>query len=139
MAMLPVLLSIACRSAPWERGASSLYIRLSADSSVVSIEGLPHDAIQFLLEDADSAAWISLFPVYRESKNPRMYGLEPVYPGTYRIAGDMVLYIPDSGFVKGNTYRAEINLPAYYPLPETAVKERMPGWPERRMQTFRFE
>jgi len=62
-------------------------------------DGVVLDEIQ-----RDSAAWQNLFPVYRMPADTDMKDFQRPQPGSYRLAGDAVIFTPDTPFLIGKTY-----------------------------------
>jgi hypothetical protein len=137
IAGLTVLALFACNGPDKDTIRQPLKVMLSADSSAMLLAGLDHDLV--LSVSGDSSAndvWQSLFPVYNETSDPEMIGLEPAYPGKYLARADTLIFVPDSGFTSGHTYRAEISMPGYFSQQDAARNDKLPG--SRKTSEFRF-
>ena len=52
----------------------------------------------------DSGAWQNIFPIYRMPADTDMKDFQQPQPGAYHLAGDAVIFTPDTPFIKGQTY-----------------------------------
>ncbi|WP_147238699.1 hypothetical protein [Mucilaginibacter hurinus] len=76
----------------------------------LKIIGLDPAIIQAIVRDTMADKWQNLFPVYKIPKRLDSEDYQPPQPGNYTVAGDAILFAPDTPFVKGNSYYIRLYL-----------------------------
>lgn len=70
----------------------------------LSIEFVALDSSVKAEINRESASWQNIFPVYRMPADTDMKDFQQQQPGAYRLAGDAIIFTPDTPFIKGQTY-----------------------------------
>ncbi|RYY34981.1 MAG: hypothetical protein EOP46_11555 [Sphingobacteriaceae bacterium] len=73
-------------------------------SGSLQINGLPADMLYQLNRDTITERWYTLMPVFKMPADADLIDDQPEQPGTYKVAGNTILFTPDTAFVKGQQY-----------------------------------
>lgn len=96
-----LLLALACTPA---KHPAAVQIALSDNGQSVWFKGLNKLVINDIARDTNQAVWQSLVPVYRMPADTDLKNYQPVQPGQYVVKDSIVVFTPDTPFVKGQTY-----------------------------------
>ncbi|RFZ92525.1 hypothetical protein D0C36_13945 [Mucilaginibacter conchicola] len=99
---LLILLLAAC-SRP-QKLTSTVAVSVTADHRSVQFKGLDRLVIGEISRDTNAAVWQSLVAVYKMPADTDLKSYQPVQPGKYRVQDSVVVFTPDTPFVKGKTY-----------------------------------
>jgi hypothetical protein len=83
---------------------AAVSISLINNGQSVQFKGLDYVVIQDIGRDTNKDVWQSLVPVYRMPADTDMKSYQPVQPGHYQLKDSVVVFTPDTPFVKGQTY-----------------------------------
>lgn len=101
-----LLLFTAC-SAPSANQNTKIHIYLGKDSQTVCVSGLEYSILQDLKRDSLSLqSWHALLPVYRMPADTDMKDDQQEQPGIYRVKDSILIFKPDTAFVKHQQYFA---------------------------------
>jgi hypothetical protein len=136
---LAAMIFNSCQPSPSKAVADAVRLQLNADSTQIVLKGLDHNILQSIREDLlGQDEFESIFSVYRQSANEQLTGLEKPFPGKYQTTSTEIIYIPDSAFLKGQTYRAEFRMPAFYDQKDIMQQKKLPGAADIKAQEFKF-
>lgn len=122
-----------------EKATASIQFQLNADSSQIVLKGLDHVVLQAVQEDSLAQNVLkSMFAVYKQASDEQLVGLEKPLPGKYEMVRDEISYMPDSGFSKGTTYRAEFRMPEFYDRKDVVNGGNLPGKVQVKEKLFEF-
>jgi hypothetical protein len=99
--ILPVVLAFACTPA---KHPAALQVSMTNDRRSIQFKGLDYVIMQDIARDTDQSVWQGLVQVYRMPADTDMKNYQPVQPGRYRLTDSVVVFTPDTPFVKGQTY-----------------------------------
>ncbi|RYD94149.1 MAG: hypothetical protein EOP54_18010 [Sphingobacteriales bacterium] len=99
---LLILLFAAC-SRP-QKLTSTVTVSVRADHHSIQFKGLDQLVIGEISRDTNTAVWQSLVPVYSMPADTDLKSYQPVQPGKYWVQDSVVVFTPDTPFVKGKTY-----------------------------------
>ena len=103
-----IIQSCSIRPDQQEEPRSGIEIAISADSSEIQINKIPHLLVETLRADSmDQKQWQSLFAVYPQASDPELTDLQSPLKGNYRISGSTVYFKPDTAFKKQQTYMVQ--------------------------------
>jgi len=83
---------------------AAVSISLINNGQSVQFKGLDYVVMQDIGRDTNKDIWQSLVPVYRMPADTDMKSYQPVQPGRYLLKDSVVVFTPDTPFVKGQTY-----------------------------------
>lgn len=99
-----ILLCAACK-APSARQNANVRICLSSDSQSVYVSGLEYSVLQELKKESLTPdMWKSILPVYRMPGDTDLKDDQPEQPGTYQVKGTVIMFKPDTAFIKHEQY-----------------------------------
>ena len=76
-----------------------------ADSNrSLKISGFDKAIITDIGRDTNNEAWQSLLPVYKMPSDTDMKDYQEVQPGNYKVDDSVVVFTPDTAFVKDQAY-----------------------------------
>jgi hypothetical protein len=105
MKKITFLLFLLCFSCtPKKQGPPPLQVSLINNGKSAQFKGLQYAVMQEIARDSSNAVWQSLIPVYRMPADTDMKSYQPVQPGSYRVKDSVVVFTPDTPFIKGQTY-----------------------------------
>jgi hypothetical protein len=99
--IIPILLALSCTPA---KHPSAVQIALVNNGQSVQFKGLDYAVMQDIGRDTTKNVWQNLVPVYRMPADTDMKNYQPVQPGRYQLKDSVVIFTPDTPFVKGQTY-----------------------------------
>jgi hypothetical protein len=96
-----LLLCLGCAHYP-----PKIVVKVSlADSNrALKISGFDKAVIADIGRDTADDAWQSLLPVYKMPADTDLKDYQNTQPGTYRVDDGVVVFTPDTSFVKGQSY-----------------------------------
>jgi hypothetical protein len=100
--LLALLFSIGC--SPKQQNNAHVKISLINKGQALQFKGLDYVVMQDIGRDTNKDVWQSLVPVYRMPADTDMKCYQPVQPGRYLLKDSVVIFTPDTPFVKGQTY-----------------------------------
>ncbi|MDB5010510.1 MAG: hypothetical protein JWQ06_1299 [Mucilaginibacter sp.] len=98
--LLLILICFACTVKP---DASTIQIKLINNNQSLKITGLNNLIVKDIARDTTSH-WESLFPIYRMPADTDLKDYQQAQPGRYLVAANAVIFIPDTPFLKHQTY-----------------------------------
>jgi|GEM_PF-389337 len=101
-AYLLVILAFGCTTKP--QPDASISIALTTNKQALIFKGLDAAIMNEIARDSAGSGWQSLVPVYRMPADTDMKTFQPVQPGKYLVQDSVVVFTPDTPFVKGQTY-----------------------------------
>lgn len=96
-----IFLIAACTPA---KHPAAVSISLINNGQSVQFKGVDYVVMQDIGRDTNKDVWQSLVPVYRMPADTDMKSYQPVQPGRYQLKDSVVVFTPDTPFVKGQTY-----------------------------------
>lgn len=96
-----IFLIAACTPA---KHPAAVSISLINNGQSVQFKGVDYVVMQDIGRDTNKDVWQSLVPVYRMPADTDMKSYQPVQPGHYQLKDSVVIFTPDTPFVKGQTY-----------------------------------
>jgi hypothetical protein len=99
--VLLILLTLACTPA---KHPAAVQVFLINNGQSVQFKGLDYAVMQDIGRDTNKDVWQSLVPVYRMPADTDMKSYQPVQPGRYLLKDSIIIFTPDTPFVKGQTY-----------------------------------
>ncbi|HTD41654.1 MAG TPA: hypothetical protein VK671_13590 [Mucilaginibacter sp.] len=96
-----IILCAGCSNHP-----KQINVRISmADSNrSLKISGFDKAIITDIGRDTNNEAWQSLLPVYKMPSDTDMKDYQEVQPGNYKVDDSVVVFTPDTAFVKDQAY-----------------------------------
>ena len=80
-------------------------IKLSLiNNNTVKFSGFDIAVLHEIDRDTTKTKWQKLLPVYRIPADTELKDYQPAQPGLYKVAKNVVLFMPDTPFIKGQTY-----------------------------------
>ncbi|HWD90141.1 MAG TPA: hypothetical protein VG367_18565 [Mucilaginibacter sp.] len=79
-------------------------IKLDRNKHSIQISGFNKMIIDDISQDTSSEAWRSLLPVYKMPADTDMKDFQNAQPGKYKVAGNEVIFTPDTPFRKNQEY-----------------------------------
>lgn len=104
MNKLLILLLLCLAACTPAKHPAAVSISLINNGQSVQFKGLDYVVIQDIGRDTNKDVWQSLVPVYRMPADTDMKSYQPVQPGHYQLKDSVVVFTPDTPFVKGQTY-----------------------------------
>ncbi|RYU87916.1 hypothetical protein EWM62_15600 [Mucilaginibacter terrigena] len=101
LSYLLVLLALACTPA---KHPAAVQISLINNKQSIQLKGLDYAVMQDIARDTLNDVWQSLVAVYRMPADTDLKNYQPVQPGRYLLKDSVVVFTPDTPFVKGQTY-----------------------------------
>ncbi len=83
---------------------AAVQVSLVNNGQSVQFKGVDYAVMQDIARDTNKDVWQSLVPVYRMPADTDMKNYQPVQPGRYLLKDSVVIFTPDTPFVKGQTY-----------------------------------
>jgi len=96
-----IILCLGCSHAP---KAIKVKIGLADSNRSLKISGFDKAIITDIGRDTNNEAWQSLLPVYKMPSDTDMKDYQNVQPGNYKVEDSVVVFTPDTAFVKGQAY-----------------------------------
>lgn len=96
-----IFLIAACTPA---KHPAAVQVSLTNNGQSVQFKGLDYVVVQDIGRDTNKDVWQSLVPVYRMPADTDMKSYQPVQPGHYLLKDSVVVFTPDTPFIKGQTY-----------------------------------
>ena len=81
-----------------------VHIRLVDSGKSVALTGIDPSIMGEISRDTVKNNWENLIPVYKMPADTDMKDFQPVYHGVYRVKDSLVVFTPDTAFVKGKVY-----------------------------------
>jgi hypothetical protein len=100
---LMIMLFLVAGCTPVKHPAGVQILLVNKGQSV-QFKGLNYVVMQDIARDTNKDIWQSLVPVYRMPADTDMKNYQPVQPGQYLLKDSVVIFTPDTPFVKGQTY-----------------------------------
>lgn len=85
-------------------------VRLTDSNRAIKISGFDRAIIADIGRDTANDAWRSLLPVYKMPADTDLKDDQNTQPGKYSVEDSVVVFTPDTSFVKGQAYFVR-----YYP------------------------
>ena len=82
----------------------AVHIRLVDSGKSVALTGIDPSIMGEISRDTVQNVWENLIPVFRMPADTDMQDFQPVQHGVYRVKDSVVVFTPDTAFVKGRTY-----------------------------------
>jgi hypothetical protein len=79
-------------------------IRVAMLTNSIKVTGLDYAIASEINRDSVPEAWESLMPVYRMPADTELKDYQPTQPGVYKLQDSVIVFTPDTPFVKGQTY-----------------------------------
>lgn len=73
-------------------------------NGTLQISGLQPEMLYRLSHDTVAERWNTLMPVYKMPADTDLKDDQPEQPGIYTVSGGLVVFKPDTAFVKGQKY-----------------------------------
>ncbi|MBL4678881.1 MAG: hypothetical protein JKY70_22220 [Mucilaginibacter sp.] len=99
---LLIALLTAC-SKP-QKLTSTVELSVTANHRSIQFRGLDRQIIGEISRNTNTRVWQSLIAVYNMLADTDLKNYQPVQPGKYQVQDSVVLFTPDTPFVKGKTY-----------------------------------
>lgn len=99
--LLIVFLVASCTPA---KHPAAVQVSLINNGKSVQFKGLQYAVMQEIARDSSNNVWQSLVPVYRMPADTDMKSYQPVQPGLYQVKDSVVVFTPDTPFIKGQSY-----------------------------------
>lgn len=96
-----LLLCLGCSPKPKE---NIVHIALVNNQRSVQFTGLDRSIIGEIGRDTTKGVWENLAPVYRMPADTDMKNYQPVQHGAYQVKDSLVVFTPDTPFVKNQVY-----------------------------------
>lgn len=84
--------------------SSTVTVSLTADHRSVQFKGLDRLIVGEISRDTNAAVWQSLVSVYKMPADTDLKNYQSVQPGKYQVQDSVVVFTPDTPFVKGKIY-----------------------------------
>ena len=104
MKKLSYLLLLLAFSCTRPKHPAAMQVALVNNNKSVQFKGLDYVVMQDIGRDTNKDVWQSLVPVYRMPADTDMKSYQPEQPGHYLLKDSVVIFTPDTPFVKGQTY-----------------------------------
>jgi len=98
-----VCLLLFCLGCSHQPKAPAVHVSVINNTSV-QFTGLDPAIVGEIGRDTTRDVWENLIPVYKMPADTDMKDFQPVQHGAYQIKDSVVLFTPDTPFVKGHTY-----------------------------------
>lgn len=98
---LLLLVSFGCKPKP---RSSSLHISLINNGATLKFTGMDAAVTGEVGRDSSNAVWQALIPVYKMPADTEMKDYQRPQPGKYAVADTVVIFTPDTPFIKQQTY-----------------------------------
>ena len=99
--LLLALLYFGCKHRP---EPPAVHISLINNNHSVAFKGLDHAITGEISRDTTANIWQNLLPVYRMPTDTDMKDYQPIQHGLYRLKDSVVVFTPDTPFIKGQIY-----------------------------------
>jgi len=96
-----LLLCFGCTHQP---KVPTVHVSLINNNHSVQFTGLDPAIMGEIGRDTTRDVWENLIPVYKMPADTDMKDFQPVQHGVYQIKDSVVMFTPDTPFVKGHTY-----------------------------------
>ncbi|WP_295675398.1 hypothetical protein [uncultured Mucilaginibacter sp.] len=84
--------------------APAISISLVNNSKSIQFKGLDRAIMGEVTRNASPAVWENLIPVYQMPADTDLKDYQPIQPGNYLVKDSVIVFTPDTPFVKGHTY-----------------------------------
>jgi hypothetical protein len=102
---LLVVIGLALSACTKQRSASNIvHIALTNNKQSLRFTGLGSEVVSELAQDSSAQVWQSLVPVYKMPADTDLKAYQNAQPGKYVVADSVVVFTPDTPFVKGQAY-----------------------------------
>ena len=81
-----------------------VHIRVVDSGRSISLAGVDPSIMGEISRDTARDVWENLIPIFRMPADTDMKDFQPMQHGTYRVKDSVVVFTPDTAFVKGKTY-----------------------------------
>jgi hypothetical protein len=98
------LLILLCLGCKHQSQTAVLHIGLVDSGRSLKIKGFGVAIAAEINRDTSTGVWETLLPVYRMPADTDMKNYQPVQPGSYLLKDSIIVFTPDTPFVKGQTY-----------------------------------
>ena len=99
-----ILLALFTACSWQQKLTSRVDVSLTADHRSIQFKGLDRLIVGEISRDTNAAVWQSLVSVYKMPADTDLKNYQPVQPGKYQVQDSVVVFTPDTPFVKGKTY-----------------------------------
>jgi len=96
-------LLLFCLGCTYQTPVPAVRISLVNNKQSLKITGIDPVIMHDINRDSVSA-WQSLFAVYRMPADTELKNYQPVQPGKYQLADSVLVFTPDTPFIKQQTY-----------------------------------
>ncbi len=115
----------ACRQSAPKTPATGIIIKISADSTGIELRNIPSFITDnFNTDTLEQRKWKNFFAIYEEPNDPELRDIQPPVKGTYSVKNDLITFIPDSSFKKGQKYFAMCYAKKMLLEPQNLLKSR---------------
>ncbi|TFF33697.1 hypothetical protein [Mucilaginibacter psychrotolerans] len=83
---------------------NTISISLTPNKQSLLLKGLDPAVAGEISRDTLGNGWQTLVPVYRMPADTDMMSYQPIQPGKYQLADSVVIFTPDTPFVKEQAY-----------------------------------
>jgi len=97
---LTLIILSSCKTKPQH---NSVNISLSNNHQAIQITGLNYLVLKDIAADTANN-WQDLFPVYKMPADTDLKNYQPAQPGHYVVKDSVLVYTPDTAFIKQQTY-----------------------------------
>ncbi|AMR30712.1 hypothetical protein A0256_04395 [Mucilaginibacter sp. PAMC 26640] len=98
-----LVFGLSCCSSP-QKTHVNIHIALINNKQSLQFTGLDPSVMGEISRDSTGNGWLGLVPVYRMPADTDLKTFQPEQPGQYRVAGNALVFTPDTPFVKGQNY-----------------------------------
>lgn len=98
------LVLLFCLGCTRQSGKINIVVSLADSNRTLKVSGFDRAVIAEIGRDSANAAWQSLIPVYKMPADTDMKDFQAAQPGNYRIQDSVVVFTPDTPFMKGQLY-----------------------------------
>jgi hypothetical protein len=99
--LFAIVLYLGCADHP---KTFNIKISLADNNRSLNISGFDKAIITDIGRDTNNEAWQSMLPVYKMPSDTDMKDYQHVQPGNYKVENSVVVFTPDTAFVKGQAY-----------------------------------
>lgn len=79
-------------------------VRVKPVNGTIQISGIQPEMLYRLDHDTVAERWQTLMPVFKLPVDTGLKDDQPEQPGAYTVSGSIVVFKPDTAFVKGHKY-----------------------------------
>ncbi|MBB3057155.1 hypothetical protein [Mucilaginibacter gotjawali] len=84
--------------------STAVRISLVNNNRSIRFKGLDPAIMGEVSRNASPAVWENLIPVYRMPADTDLKDYQPIQHGVYQVKDSVIVFTPDTPFVKGHTY-----------------------------------